>query len=105
MTTHTILPPTAAAQASISLSPAHTLARVDERVYGGFVEHMGRCVYGGLYDPQSPRADPATGFRTDVLAALRDELRVPVMRWPGGNFVAGYHWEDGVGPVEKRPKR
>lgn len=65
---------------------------------------MGRCIYGGLYDPASPLSDPSTGFRKDVIAAMK-ELRVPVVRYPGGNFVATYHWLDGVGPKDRRPKR
>lgn len=64
---------------------------------------MGRCIYGGIYDPESPHAD-SHGYRTDVLAALR-ELEIPVIRYPGGNFVATYNWEDGVGPRESRPPR
>ncbi|CAG8984156.1 hypothetical protein HYALB_00008157 [Hymenoscyphus albidus] len=64
---------------------------------------MGRCIYGGIYSPGSPLSDPH-GYRTDVLAALR-ELDIPVIRYPGGNFVATYHWQDGVGPREKRPAR
>jgi alpha-N-arabinofuranosidase len=67
------------------------------------VEHLGRCVYGGIYEPGHPTAD-AQGFRGDVLALVR-ELDVPVVRYPGGNFVSGYRWEDGVGPAEARPRR
>lgn len=65
--------------------------------------HMGRCIYGGIYDPGNPLSD-ANGFRTDVISALR-ELDIPVIRYPGGNFVATYHWLDGVGPKENRPAR
>ena len=65
--------------------------------------HMGRCIYGGIYDPGNPLSDE-NGFRKDVLEALK-ELNVPVVRYPGGNFVATYHWLDGVGPKEKRPPR
>lgn len=65
---------------------------------------MGRCIYGGLYDPGSPLADEKNGFRKDVIDALK-ELSVPVVRYPGGNFTATYHWQDGVGPRETRPKR
>src|SRR6267142_2032834 len=65
-----------------------------------FIEHLGRCIYGGIYDEGSPLAD-ARGFRTDVLDAVRP-LRIPILRWPGGNFVSGYHWLDGVGPRDKR---
>lgn len=68
---------------------------------------MGRCIYGGLYDPTNPNAlsDPSTGFRTDVISCLRDELRVPVVRYPGGNFCATYRWQDGIGPRSQRPSR
>lgn len=76
---------------------------VDENLFGGFAEHLGRCVYGGICDPGSPLADE-DGLRTDVLDALR-RLKMPVMRYPGGNFVSGYRWSDGVGPVETRPAR
>ena len=67
---------------------------------------MGRCIYTGIYDPSNPHPSltNAHGFRTDVIAALRD-LRVPVIRYPGGNFTAQYRWQDGVGPREKRPRR
>lgn len=64
---------------------------------------MGRCIYGGIYEPGSSLADE-NGFRKDVLSALR-ELDIPVIRYPGGNFVATYHWQDGIGPRDKRPKR
>ena len=76
---------------------------VDPRVFGGFLEHMGRAIYEGVFDPSSPHADEH-GCRSDVLAAL-DELKFTVMRYPGGNFVSNYHWRDGVGPVENRPVR
>jgi len=65
---------------------------------------MGRCIYGGIYDPGNPLSDPKTGWRLDIMSALRD-IAVPVVRYPGGNFVATYHWLDGVGPVSQRPKR
>jgi alpha-N-arabinofuranosidase len=77
------------------------IGTVDPRVFGGFLEHMGRAVYEGVYDPKSAHAD-SDGFRTDVLAALK-ELNMTAMRYPGGNFASGYHWLDGVGPKEKRP--
>lgn len=64
---------------------------------------MGRCIYGGIYDPESPLSD-SNGYRLDVLSALK-ELNIPVMRYPGGNFVATYHWLDGVGPRDQRPVR
>jgi alpha-N-arabinofuranosidase len=74
---------------------------VDPRIFGGFLEHMGRAVYEGVFEPGSRHAD-ADGYRTDVLAALR-RLRLTALRYPGGNFASGYHWMDGVGPVERRP--
>src|ERR1700733_10477825 len=64
---------------------------------------MGRCIYGGIYDPENSLSDK-NGYRTDVLAALR-ELDIPVIGYPGGNFVATYHWQDGIGPREDRPAR
>lgn len=79
------------------------IAEVDPRIYGSFIEHLGRAVYGGIYEPSHPTADEA-GFRGDVKALIQ-ELQVPIIRYPGGNFVSGYNWEDGVGPVEERPKR
>jgi alpha-L-arabinofuranosidase len=87
----------------IVVDPARALGPVDRNLFGGFVEHLGRCVYGGLYDEGSPRAD-AQGFRTDVLGLLR-EIRMGVLRWPGGNFVSNYHWADGIGPKDARPRR
>lgn len=79
------------------------IGATDRRLFGAFVEHLGRCVYGGLYEPGHPTAD-ANGFRGDVLEMVR-ELAPTIVRYPGGNFVSGYDWEDGVGPVEDRPKR
>jgi len=79
------------------------VAPLDRRIFGTFVEHMGRCVYGGIYEPGHPKAD-ASGFRGDVLELTR-ELGATIVRYPGGNFLSGYNWEDGVGPVQARPKR
>ncbi|HKF89559.1 MAG TPA: alpha-N-arabinofuranosidase [Propionibacteriaceae bacterium] len=89
--------------ASIVLEPSFTVGSVNRRLFGGFVEHMGRCVYTGLYEPGHPLADE-DGFRTDVLDLIR-ELGISVVRYPGGNFVSGYRWEDSVGPPEDRPSR
>lgn len=85
----------------------YAIGAVDERIFGGFLEHIGRAVYEGVYEPESPYADAAVGsanygFRMDVLNALRP-LSFTTMRYPGGNFVSGYHWEDGVGPRDQRP--
>ena len=87
----------------IAVDPRRHVGRLDRNVFGGFVEHLGRCIYGGLYEPGSPRADEH-GFRTDVLDLLR-QLRPGVLRWPGGNFVSHYHWADGIGPASERPRR
>ena len=73
------------------------------RLFGAFVEHLGRCVYGGIFEPGHPDADER-GFRRDVLQLVR-ELAPTIVRYPGGNFVSGYNWEDGVGPRERRPRR
>ncbi len=74
--------------------------KIDDRIYSAFVEHMGRCVYNGIYEPGHPTAD-SNGFREDVKELVK-ELRIPLIRYPGGNFVSGYRWEDGVGPVGQR---
>ncbi len=79
------------------------LGTIDRKIYGNFIEHLGRCIYGGVYEEGSPLSDER-GFRRDVLAAIKG-LNVPVLRWPGGNFVSGYHWVDGVGPKDKRPRK
>ena len=89
--------------ARISLDRSQFVAPVRRRIFGSFVEHLGRCVYDGLYEPGHPTAD-ADGFRGDVLGLVR-ELGVTTVRYPGGNFVSGYRWEDGVGPRADRPRR
>ncbi|GAA1257370.1 alpha-N-arabinofuranosidase [Pseudonocardia aurantiaca] len=89
--------------ATATLDPAFRVAPVSRRTFGSFVEHLGRCVYTGIHEPGHPTAD-ADGFRGDVLALTR-ELGVSTVRYPGGNFVSGYRWEDGVGPIEQRPRR
>lgn len=80
-----------------------TIAAVDDRIYSAFLEHLGRAVYGGIYEPGHKTAD-ADGFRGDVLELVRD-LRAPLVRYPGGNYVSNYNWEDGIGPKDKRPAR
>ncbi len=89
--------------ARIVVDPARRIGTVDRRIFGNFIEHLGRCIYGGIFEEGSPLSDER-GFRRDVLDAVRP-LRVPVLRWPGGNFVSGYHWLDGVGPAGERPRR
>jgi alpha-L-arabinofuranosidase len=87
----------------VSIDLQRHVAPIDRNVFGGFAEHLGRCIYGGIYEPASPHAD-ADGLRQDVLAALK-RLGMPVIRYPGGNYVSGYRWRDGVGPLEERPAR
>ena len=91
------------AEARIVIDPEFEVGEIDRRLFGSFVEHLGRCVYDGIYEPGHPTAD-ADGFRTDVLDLVR-ELGVSTIRYPGGNFVSGYRWEDGVGPQDQRPTR
>lgn len=91
------------ATVTLALHPAFSVAPVRRRTFGAFVEHLGRCVYTGIHEPGHPTADEH-GFRGDVLELTR-ELGVSSVRYPGGNFVSGYRWEDGVGPVEERPAR
>ncbi|GGT59538.1 alpha-N-arabinofuranosidase [Streptomyces kurssanovii] len=89
--------------ARFTLDPAFTVGEVNPRLFGSFVEHLGRCVYTGIFEPDHPSADEA-GLRTDVLDLVR-ELGVTAVRYPGGNFVSGYRWEDSVGPADERPRR
>lgn len=89
--------------ARISIDPNFLVGPVRRGTFGSFVEHLGRCVYTGIYEPSHPTATPE-GFRGDVLELVK-EMGVSTVRYPGGNFVSGYRWEDGVGPVEDRPVR
>lgn len=90
-------------KAKITVAAEMKIGSIDRRMFGSFIEHLGRAVYGGIYEPGHPMADE-DGFRKDVIGLI-NELDVPVVRYPGGNFVSGYDWEDGVGPVSERPKR
>ena len=90
-------------QARISLDREFVRATVDDRLFSSFIEHLGRAVYGGIFEPGHPRADKE-GFRTDVMDLVK-ELRVPLIRYPGGNYVSAFNWEDSVGPVQSRPRR
>jgi alpha-N-arabinofuranosidase len=87
--------------AKIKIDLARKIDTIDRNIFGGFLEQLGRCVYGGIYEEGSPLSDEH-GFRKDVMAAVH-ALQTPLLRWPGGNFVSGYHWTDAIGPVEKRP--
>jgi alpha-N-arabinofuranosidase len=90
-------------KAKMILDKDFTIALIDKRIYGSFIEHLGRAVYGGIYEPEHPLADEH-GFRQDVIDLVK-ELNVPIIRYPGGNMVSAYNWEDGVGPRELRPRR
>jgi alpha-N-arabinofuranosidase len=89
--------------AKIKIDLERKVGELDRRVFGGFIEHLGRCIYGGVFDEGSPLSDEH-GFRRDVLEAAKG-LRMPLLRWPGGNFASGYHWIDGIGPREERPRK
>lgn len=90
-------------KAEITISKSNTISKIDNRIFGSFIEHLGRAVYGGIYEPDHETADDM-GFRTDVMNRIK-ELNVPIVRYPGGNFVSGYNWEDGTGDKFKRPKK
>lgn len=90
-------------EASSKIDDNAVVGKVEPRVFGTLIEQLGRGVYGGLYDPDSEYADEE-GFRTDVIELVK-ELGITTVRWPGGNFVSGYKWEDGVGSKDKRPRR
>jgi alpha-N-arabinofuranosidase len=90
-------------RARFTLDPAFSIGEVDRKLYGSFLEHLGRAVYTGVYEPGHPSANEQ-GFRQDVLDLVR-ELRVPIVRYPGGNFVSNYDWKDGIGPKNERPSR
>ena len=90
-------------KARVTASAAYTIADIDKRLYGSFLEHLGRAVYTGIYEPGHPLADEQ-GMRKDVIELVRS-LDTPICRYPGGNFVSAYNWEDGIGPKENRPKR
>ena len=90
-------------KAKITINKSDIIGDIDPRIYGSFIEHLGRAVYGGIYEPSHESADDM-GFRKDVLELVKT-LKVPVIRYPGGNFVSGYNWEDGTGDRSKRPRK
>jgi len=90
-------------RARVKIDTERTVGDIDPKLYGNFVEHLGRCIEGGVFDEKSPLAD-ANGYRRDVLEAAR-KLKVSILRWPGGNFSSNYHWRDGIGPRDQRPPR
>ncbi len=91
-------------RARIVVDTEERLDRVEPKIYGHFIEHLGRCIYGGVWVGEGSEVPHERGFRKDVLEATR-RLQPPIMRWPGGNFASAYHWEDGIGPREERPVR
>lgn len=93
----------APATAKIKIDFDRKIGAIDRNIYGNFTEHLGRCIYGGIYDEGSSLSD-SDGFRKDVLDAARG-MHVSVLRWPGGNFSSGYNWKDGIGPKDARPRR
>ncbi|MEM4849049.1 MAG: alpha-N-arabinofuranosidase, partial [Ignisphaera sp.] len=80
------------------------VAPLDKRVYGQFIEHLGRCIYGGIWVGEKSSIPNIKGYRLDVLEAVK-AIKPPIVRWPGGNFVSQYHWMDGIGPRENRPRK
>src|SRR5512136_2428851 len=90
-------------QARIKIDTDRVIGEVHPHVFGNFAEHLGRCIYGGVFEEGSPLAD-AEGYRKDVMEATRG-LGVTLLRWPGGNFASGYNWKDGIGPRDRRPVR
>jgi len=93
----------AEARYKIVVNKERQVGRIDPNIYGHFIEHLGRCIYGGIYEEGSPLSN-GRGSRKDVLQAVRN-IKCPLLRWPGGNFASNYHWEDGIGPKDKRPTR
>lgn len=90
-------------EAKLSIRRKNVISEIDKRIYGSFIEHMGRAVYNGIYEPTHDESNDI-GFRNDVIELVK-ELDVPLIRYPGGNFLSGYDWKDGIGPVEERPNR
>jgi alpha-N-arabinofuranosidase len=90
-------------EAKCVIDKEYKIAELDNRIYGSFIKHLGRAIYGGIYEPDHPKADEL-GFRKDVIDLVK-ELKVPIIRYPGGNFVSGYNWEDGIGPKNERKRK
>ena len=90
-------------KSKITVVKDFTLGQVDDNLFSSFIEHLGRAIYTGIYEPGHPTAD-SQGFRNDVIEMVKD-LHVSLVRYPGGNFLSGYNWKDGIGPKENRPVR
>ena len=93
----------AAKEATVTLLPSKESPVIQKEIYGQFAEHLGTCIYGGLWVGEDSPIPNTNGYRNDVLNALK-ELHVPVLRWPGGCFADEYHWMDGIGPKQNRPR-
>ena len=91
-----------AQDANITIDADKGTQKIPKEIYGQFAEHLGTCIYGGLWVGENSPIPNTRGYRNDVLHALQ-ELKVPVLRWPGGCFADEYHWMDGIGPKDKRP--
>lgn len=87
----------------LRIHPNKITGKINREIYGHFSEHLGRCIYGGIYVGEDSPIENVNGMRTDVVRALK-EINVPVLRWPGGCFADEYHWKDGIGPKESRKK-
>src|SRR5579871_6132249 len=90
-------------EARIKIDTDRQIGEVDPLLFGNFAEHLGRMIYGGIYDEGNPLSD-AYGYRKDVMEAVK-KLGVSILRYPGGNFSSGYDWKDGIGPRDQRPVR
>ena len=98
-----VLPLAAQKESQVRLFPDQAKQSIPKEIYGQFAEHLGTCIYGGLWVGENSAIPNTDGYRNDVLQALKD-LKIPVLRWPGGCFADEYHWMDGVGPKENRPR-
>src|SRR6202007_2659849 len=90
-------------RASVIANRDYKIATIDDRVYGAFLEHLGRAIYTGIYEPDQPTAEK-NGMRCGIAPLVR-RLNIPMVRYPSGNFVSAYNWEDGIDPRDKRPSR
>lgn len=88
----------------ISINPTDIIGWINPNIYGHFAEHLGRCIYDGIWVGEDSPISNIDGFRADIIEALR-RMKVPVIRWPGGCFADDYHWQDGIGPCNQRPRR
>src|SRR6188768_1654838 len=90
-------------RARVRIDTERVIGEIDPKIYGNFIEHLGRCIEGGVFEEGSSLSD-AKGYRKDVFQGTKD-LNVTQLRWPGGNFSSNYHWRDGIGPRDERPRR